>query len=86
MAGEVVLSECLPGIHKALLHPQHHIHYVRRCLPVIPTLAKWRQEDPEFKVILSYIVSLRSSWATKGKHGHRPIIQGLAQLTHEREG
>lgn len=32
--------------------------------PAILTLEKWRQEDQEFKFLLSYIVSLRMAWAT----------------------
>jgi hypothetical protein len=29
-----------------------------------PRIERWRQEDLEFKVILSYIVSLGLAWAT----------------------
>lgn len=31
----------------------------------ILVLKRWRQEDHEFKVILSYIVSWRLTWATR---------------------
>jgi hypothetical protein len=31
---------------------------------LILTLEKQRQEDPEFKVILDYIMSVRPAWAT----------------------
>lgn len=30
-------------------------------MPVIPTLREWRQEDKEFKIILSYIESSRTA-------------------------
>lgn len=36
-------------------------------MPVIPVLQRWRQEDQEHKVILSYIVSLSIAWATNEK-------------------
>lgn len=32
-------------------------------MPAIPAPWKWGQED-EFKVVLSYIMSLKPSWAT----------------------
>jgi hypothetical protein len=32
-------------------------------VPVIPELARRGQEDQKFKVILSYIVSLRLAWS-----------------------
>lgn len=32
----------------------------------LPAFGKLRQEDPEFKVILCYIVSWRSAWDTWG--------------------
>lgn len=32
--------------------------------PVIPVLGGWRQDDQEFQVILSYIVSFMSVWET----------------------
>lgn len=31
----------------------------------LPAFGKLRQEDPEFKVILCYIVSWRSAWDTR---------------------
>lgn len=31
----------------------------------ILVLQRWRQEDHEFKVILSYVVSWRLTWATR---------------------
>lgn len=34
--------------------------------PVIPILGRWRQEAQQFKVVLSYIVSSRLAWATRG--------------------
>jgi hypothetical protein len=33
-------------------------------VPVLPALGRWRQEDQEFKVNLSFIVSLKTVWAT----------------------
>lgn len=34
------------------------------CTSVCPALGKWRQRDPEFKVLLVYRENLRSAWAT----------------------
>ena len=34
------------------------------CMPVMPASRRWRQEDQDFKVILSYIVTYsKSFWA-----------------------
>lgn len=30
--------------------------------PIIPALRRWRQEVPEFKVILGHVVSSRTAW------------------------
>lgn len=38
--------------------PQHHIKLSLYCIPLIPTLRKWKQEDQKFKAILSYKVFL----------------------------
>lgn len=38
------------------LHPQNS--------PTLSTLGRWRQEDAGFKVILSYLASLRPAWVT----------------------
>lgn len=35
---------------------------------VIQAVGKWRQEDQEYKVILSYVVSLSPAWATGDLH------------------
>lgn len=40
---------------------QHLMNWLRRCMPVVLTLKRWRQEDQEFKFILGYIVSSRQS-------------------------
>jgi hypothetical protein len=36
-----------------------------QCTPVIPAFGRRRQENLEFKVILSYIASSRPTWATE---------------------
>lgn len=32
-------------------------------MTILPVLGKWRQKDQVFKVIFSYMVSLRLTWA-----------------------
>lgn len=34
-------------------------------MTILPVLGKWRQKDQVFKVIFSYMVSLRLTWATR---------------------
>lgn len=49
------------NMKRAELHPQHHREWVWWCMTVTLALAKWKQEDQECKVILSYIVTSRSA-------------------------
>lgn len=41
---------------------------------MIPALRIWRQEDWEFKVILSYIVNLRPAWDVQ-----HPVLKNQGQ-------
>lgn len=49
--------------HLAYTKPGSHllnsIHQAWRHIPVVPALGRWRQEDEKFKIIFSYIASLR---------------------------
>lgn len=46
------------------LIPSTEYNQVCQHTSVIPTLEKWRQKDERVKVILSYVDSLRTAWAT----------------------
>lgn len=45
---------------------QHYISQAWMSTPVILVLGRGRQENCKFKVILSYVTSLWSAWATYG--------------------
>lgn len=53
-----VLKKTLPGFD-----PQHHTH--RWYTPVVSTLRRLRQEDHEFKVLLSYVENVSPAWAVR---------------------
>lgn len=55
---EAQLVECFPST-KSCVWPQGMCRK-----SVIPALRKWRQEDQKLKVILSYRINLRLTWAT----------------------
>lgn len=46
-------------------------------MSAIPALRMERQEDQKFKVILSYIVSSRPSWATGDPHLKKKSVQKM---------
>lgn len=45
-----------PALRKLVISVYNRIyHHERWHVPIILTLERWRQEDPEFRVILSYL-------------------------------
>jgi hypothetical protein len=55
------------GKREKVIHPlqiQTVRNWAWRCLSVASALGMWRQEDLEFRVIFSCVVSSRPAWAT----------------------
>lgn len=50
------MHEAMSSVANTTLNP------VQRCMPIIPALKGWRQEDQEYDVILGYIASLGPPW------------------------
>lgn len=59
------MVKCFPGVHETLINPG----------PKIPGLGRWRQEVQEFKIILGYLLCVRSAWGKKKKKKQNRKLQ-----------
>ena len=60
-----IVPEALGSIHSTAKKKKKKSVALWFCAPRIPAFGRRRQEDLKFKLIFSYIASLRLSWSTQ---------------------